>query len=554
VSRVNSTTDTGADAAGAILAHSIRERGISYRKGRVLSAEDAAALADAGFAAVVAVRLDSGDLDENEAASRIGTAVAGANLAVSAPGTGRCNLTATETGLAVIDPARVDTLNLIDESVTLATVAPFSRMEAGDLVATVKIITFAVAGPTAAQCLAAVDADGPIVSVAPFAPRRVGLVQSRLPGLKKSVYAKAEQVTERRLAGLGCTFVRNIICDHRVDAVAAALEELRATGCDIALVLGATAIADRADVIPAAVSALGGTVEHLGMPVDPGNLMLLAAVGPMRVLGLPGSARSPRLHGFDWVLQRLVAGIEVTGEALMRMGVGGLLKEIPSRPQPRISAVPDDTEEHDAMPEAPPRIAAIILAAGQSRRMGAINKLLAEIDGKPMVAHAADAALASRAKPVIVVTGHQPELVAAALAGRDVELVQNPDFADGLSTSLKRAIGALPDGIAGAVVCLGDMPGVSARHIDRLIDAFDPLSGAAVVVPTFKGKRGNPVLWHRRFFGEMTEISGDVGARHLIGAHEDELVEIAMDDDAVLTDLDTPAALDAHRAKRTKPG
>ncbi len=535
------------EAAGVILAHSIRERGIGFRKGRLLSAGDIAALADAGIQTVTAVRLDDGDLDENAAAARIGAAIAGANLAVSAPGTGRCNLTAAKPGLAVIDPGRVDGLNLIDESVTLATLAPLTRVAAGDLVATVKIITFAVPGATVERCIA--QAEGG-VAVAPFTPHRVGLVQTRLPGLKPQLYLKAEQVTQARLASLGCGLARNILCDHDVEAVAAALDELRAAGCDIALVLGATAIADRADVIPAAVVRLGGTIEHFGMPVDPGNLMLLAGIGPMRVLGLPGSARSPRLHGFDWVLQRIIAGIGISGQELMRLGVGGLLKEIPSRPQPRASAVPGKTTDEASMSENPPRIAAIILAAGQSRRMGAANKLLADIDGKPMVAHAADAALASGADPVIVVTGHEPDQVAAALDGRAVELVHNPDFADGLSTSLRCAIAALPGDIDGALVCLGDMPGVDARHLDRLIAAFDPSSGAALVVPTFQGKRGNPVLWQRRFFDEMTEISGDVGARHLIGAHEDELVEIAMDDDAILTDLDTPEALAAHRAKK----
>ncbi|MEE8332607.1 MAG: NTP transferase domain-containing protein, partial [Alphaproteobacteria bacterium] len=411
------------EAAGVILAHSIRERGISFRKGRVLSDIDVASLADAGIATVTAVQLDDGDLDENAAAARIGEAIAGANLAVSAPGTGRCNLNATKAGLAVIDPARVDALNLIDESVTLATLAPLSRVAAGDLVATVKIITFAVPGATVESCIG--QAQG-CVTVAPFRPHRVGLVQTRLPGLKPQIYVKAEQVTQARLTSLGCELTHNILCDHDVGAVAAALDELRAANCDIALVLGATAIADRADVIPAAVTTLGGEIEHFGMPVDPGNLMLLAGIGSMRVLGLPGSARSPRLHGFDWVLQRIIAGTGISGDGLMRMGVGGLLKEIPSRPQPRASAVTDEVD----MPTNTPRIAAIILAAGQSRRMGSTNKLLAEIDGKPMVVHAADAALNSHADPVIVVTGHEPEQVAAALDGRAVELVHNPDFAD----------------------------------------------------------------------------------------------------------------------------
>lgn len=167
-----------------------------------------------------------------------------------------------------------------------------------------------------------------------------------------------------------------------------------------------------------------------------------------------------------------------------------------------------------------------------------------------MTAHVVDAVLASGASPVIVVTGHEPDRLEEALADRDVRFIHNPDFPDGLSTSLRAGLTLLDPNIDGAVVCLGDMPSVSADHIDRLIAAFDPTAGHAIIVPTFKGKRGNPVLWHRRFFARMSDVSGDVGARHLIGDNEDSLLEIAMDDDAVLADLDTPAALAAHKAAR----
>jgi molybdenum cofactor cytidylyltransferase len=299
-------------------------------------------------------------------------------------------------------------------------------------------------------------------------------------------------------------------------------------------------------VIPAAIEQAGGSVEHFGMPVDPGNLLLLAHLGDIPVLGLPGCVRSPKLNGFDWVLQRLIADVPVTPRDIMLLGAGGLLKEIPTRPQPRAG-----DQESKPTPRGP-KVAAIVLAAGRSTRMGAANKLLAEVDGAPMVRRAVEAALASQARPVVVVTGNEQGKVQAALRGCKVTFAHNPDFAAGMSTSLKKGLGALPADSEGAVVCLGDMPMVGGGVLDRLIGAFDPLEGRAICVPTWNGKRGNPVLWARRFFPEMAELAGDVGAKHLIGEHADLVAEVAMPDDAVLTDIDTPEALAALRQAGTR--
>ncbi|MPY69232.1 MAG: NTP transferase domain-containing protein [Alphaproteobacteria bacterium] len=535
------------EAAGAILAHSLRVGGVRFRKGSLLSPDDVAALEDAGIDSVTALRMEPGDLGENEAAGRVAEAVCGDGLTASAPATGRCNLYAERDGLAVIDAEAIDAVNAVDESVTIATVPRYARLAAGELAATVKIITFAVPGATVTRCRAVLDGRPAPVQLAAFRPMTVGLVQTRLPGIKESVIDKAVAVTRARLAGIGATLAEEIRCDHDEAQVADALKTLRTAGRDVALALGASAIADRLDVVPAAILRCGGEVEHFGMPVDPGNLMLLARIDGMRVLGLPGSARSPRLHGFDWVLERVAAGIEVTGADLAAMGVGGLLKEIPGRPMPRDRAAP---RRRGARRPAARRVAALVLAAGRSQRMGSVNKLLADIGGKPMVAWAVEAALASSCDPVVVVTGHEPERVHAALARYDVILVHNPGYAEGLSTSLRAGLAVLDDGVEGAMVCLGDMPDISSALIDRLVESFDPDGGAAICVPSFNGKRGNPVLWARRFFAEMGAVTGDVGARHLIGEHEDAVREVAMPDDAVLNDLDTPAALAAHKAAR----
>ena len=261
----------------------------------------------------------------------------------------------------------------------------------------------------------------------------------------------------------------------------------------------------------------------------------------MRVLGIPGSARSPRLHGFDWVLQRLVAGLDVTPEDLTRMGVGGMLKEMPGRPVSR-----EQEELDDMSDDIGPEIGGVLLAAGQSRRMGRANKMLVEVDGIPMVVHAARSLLASNASPVVVVLGHRPEQVERALEGLDVRFVHNPEYAEGLSTSLRAGLAALPASCDGAVVALGDMPGVRAEDIDMLIGEFDPAAGQSIIVPTHDGKRGNPVIWARRYFDEISSVSGDVGARHLIGANPDQVYEVRTDNPGVLIDLDTPEAVAAH--------
>jgi len=439
--------------------------------------------------------------------------------------------------------------------VTLATLAPFELVEPRQLAATVKIIPFAVGGAALARCLEAAHAGaGPLVRVAALRPRPVGLVQTSLPGMKETILDKTKKVVDARLAALDGAPAIELRCRHDADEVAAAIETLRARGAELVLISGASAIVDRRDVVPAGLERAGGVIDHFGMPVDPGNLLLLGHIETTTVLGLPGCARSPKVNGFDWVLRRLIADLPVDRDAVTGLGAGGLLKEIAARPLPRAAAVEAPAVETalvEGTAEAPraPRIAALVLAAGQSRRMGPDNKLLAEVDGKPMVVRAVEAVLASQAEAVIVVTGHERDRVEAALAGLDLRSVHNPDYAQGLSTSLHRGLAALPAGTDGVVVALGDMPRVEATAIDRLIAAFNPLEGRAICVPTWDGKRGNPVLFARRFLAEMQEIAGDIGARHLIGEYPDLVAEVAMDEieagHGVLLDVDTPEALAA---------
>lgn len=543
-----------AEAEGAILAHSLAlpagsdgGRGPVFKKGRRLSADDVRALATAGYASVTAARLGPEDIHEDEAAALLARDAGGKNLDQGKAFTGRANLFASAHGVAVVDRTRLDEMNLLDEAITVATVPPFAVVNARQMVATVKIIPFAAPRATVERAAAIARRGEPLIHLAPFRGRDVILIQTRLPGLKASVLDKTVAIMRGRLETLGSRLVHEARCAHEVAELRAAIDSAIQRNAAMILIAGASAITDRRDVVPAAIEASGGQIDHFGMPVDPGNLLLLARRGEIPVLGLPGCVRSPKFNGFDWVLQRLLADIPVTGRDIMLMGAGGLLNEIPSRPMPR-----ETPEIKDDGVQRSPRIAALVLAAGMSRRMGATNKLLTPVDGAPMVIRAVDACLSSKAAPVVVVTGHESERVTQSLGRkRKITVVHNPDFAQGLSTSLARGLAAVPAECDGALICLGDMPRVRSAHLDRLIDAFNPLEGRAICVPTFQGKRGNPVLFARRFFAEMASVSGDVGARHLIGEHGDQVAEIEMGDPGVLLDVDSPEALAALVAAKT---
>jgi molybdenum cofactor cytidylyltransferase len=524
-------------AEGATAVHTIRQGALVLKKGTLIGAAEVAALEAAGIKDVVVARLEPGDVSEDKAAAEIATAVAGQGVHVDRAFTGRANLFAQAPGILVVDKAAIDRLNRVDEAITFATLPAFKPVVEGEMIATVKIIPFATSEASLKAALAA--AGKPFIRVAPYTIKKVGVVSTLLPGLATKVVEKTLRVMQDRLTPAGASIIAERRVPHEQGAVAKAVDEVLKEGAELVVVFGASAIADRRDVIPAAVEAIGGRIEHFGMPVDPGNLMLIGQARGQPILGAPGCARSPKENGFDWILMRLLAGLAVSREDVTGFGVGGLLMEIVTRPQPR--AEPE--------PEKGRRIAAILLAAGRSTRMGGPNKLLAEIGGKPLVRIAAEQALASRARPVIVVTGHQRDKVEAALQGLDVRTVHNPNFAEGLSTSVKTGLAAVPETADGAIVCLADMPQVTATLIDKLVAAFDPERGALVAIPTIDGKRGNPVVWARRFFPELMALDGDVGARHLIGRYPEAVAEVPLTDTAALVDVDTPEAFDRVKAE-----
>ncbi len=530
------------EAEGSILAHSQPLSSGKLSKGHLLQAGDIARLTAEGISTVIACRLEPGDLTEDEAAERLSAAIQPKGLSRSPASTGRVNFYASENGLFLADRAVVDRFNAVDPAITLACLSDRRDVRAGDLVATTKIIPLAVSGASV-EAAAAILEQAYAFEVAPYRALRVHLIATQLPSLKPSVMEKTARVLEARLMPSGSRLVSERRVSHRAEAVAEALRAARKEtqperdGPPLIVVFGASAVADQEDVIPSAIRLAGGDVTQVGLPVDPGNLLVLGHVDGVPVIGAPGCARSPKENGFDWVLNRILAGHPPDRAEMTGWGVGGLLMEIPSRPLPR-EAKRASLSERD--------LGAVLLAAGRASRMGdAGHKLLAEFEGVPLVRRIAERALDALPGPLVAVTGHRAAEVSEALAHLPLTLVDNPDFATGMASSLKAGLSA-PElaEVAGVMVLLADMPGLQADDLQRLNIAFLEAEGRAIVRAVANGKRGNPVILPRATFADLMLLEGDVGARQVIETCGLPIIDVELGA-AAYVDVDTPEAVQA---------
>ena len=323
-----------AEAVGAVLAHSVALPDGRLRKGRVIAPDDLGPLEAAGIETLVVARLEPGDMSEDAAADRLARALvpdpATAGLRLGKAATGRVNIHATAPGVIEVLAERIHALNALHPMITVATVPEWCRVIDRQMVATVKIIAYAVPETALAEaCRAGQGA----LRLRPVQARVVDLIQTVVD--EDETGEKGHAVTEARLERLGVAIGPLTLVPHRVAPLAEAIAASRA---DAVLILTGSATSDAHDVAPEAVREAGGSVTHFGMPVDPGNLLFFGALGgrPGRpeirpVIGLPGCARAPALNGADWVLERLLCGVPVTPRDIAGMGVGGLLKEIPAR-------------------------------------------------------------------------------------------------------------------------------------------------------------------------------------------------------------------------------
>jgi molybdenum cofactor cytidylyltransferase len=327
-------------AQGKILGHNIagRDGRRLFRKGKPLTAEDIQRLRRLGRASVYVAEVEPGDVDENTAAARLAKAVMGDGLRLSGPSNGRANLFATYPGVLRVDAARLARMNG-RPGITLATLVGHSAVRRGKMVATVKIMPYAVPEDHVSQLEKVAVQDGLVISVSPFRYQQAGLILSGSPSARERIVHSFESALQQRLAALDAAIARVDFMpleDEQGEVeLAKIIRQHLDDGIELIILAGETAIMDRYDLAPRAVEQAGGEVTCYGVPVDPGNLLMLAYHGPVPIMGAPGCARSPKTNIVDLLLPRLLAGDRLDQTAMIHMGHGGLLEDVPERPMPR---------------------------------------------------------------------------------------------------------------------------------------------------------------------------------------------------------------------------
>jgi molybdenum cofactor cytidylyltransferase len=509
------------------LAHSVVLKHEKVKKTRLITDEYIQFFQDQGIGKLQVFKLDNDDIEENIAASAIANHIAGQNVITDKSARGRCNILAATDGM-ISFPPDLNQYNFIDESITLATLHNMQSVKKGQLLATVKIIPYAIPQKFIDQLLTLTAK----IDVSPFKEYRSTIISS-----SNNLNEKAFSAIENRIKSSSGTIVSVIRCEHSLQELSKEIRTASSeTNVDLILISGLSAISDHRDVAPAALIKAGGQIQHLGMPVDPGNLLMLGYINDKTVIGLPSCAKSPALNGFDWILQRFAARLHISSDDIKHMGIGGLLKEDKNRPSPRYQ-VDNDLNKSKLL-----SIKVALLAAGKSSR-AKTNKLLVQANGEPVISKTVTAIIKSKfidEKDVFVITGHDSEKIETVMAQHAVQIHFNPSFETGMSASLKVANELVHEKTDYILIALADMPFVNSQTIDRLIETAVTHPEYDVIIPTFQRKRGNPVLWQRSYFHNVKNLSGDQGGRSIIKENEENVIEVEINDPGILIDLDTP--------------
>ena len=512
---------------GWTLAHSVACGTVRIAKGTLVTPVLINRLVTADIKTIQVFLLDEDDLDENTAARLAAEKITGTGLVVELAGRGRANIISTINGLFLPGDG-VDTVNAADDAFSAASLTTHSPVRAGQLVATIKLVPYGLP----AEKLDNIPCPVPKLTVKPFQTFSATLIVTGDTPTKKTMASLAS-----RIGQVNGQLQTNNPVKHSRETVCSALEQARGGASELILMLGASAISDKRDIFPAGLADAGGELTKLGMPADPGNLLMLGKLGNQTVIGLPGCARSPALNGFDWVLERFAAREPLDAEILSKMGTGGLLKEPAGRKIPRTATMNQQSLGNKT------QAAAIVLAAGKSSRAKNVHKLLSHLGSKTVIQTTVDNLLAVKNLKLVTVTGHAAGEIAACLPTHQISIVHNPGFDQGMGTSLAAGIASLDAAITHAFICLGDMPFVRRATIEKILETAVNTNGAAIFVPSFHGKRGHPVLWHQQYFGQLTHLTGDGGGKKILRDNFEKVIEVPVDDPGILIDLDTPEML-----------
>ncbi len=530
------------EAQGVVLFDDIRLPGRILPRGSALTAEDIKDLETLGIKKIFGAEIDDKDNAWDVALNIIGARLSGDNTAYRLNENGILQFVALQNGVFVCSADRVARFNRLSENLILNTIPPYSLVSEGEVVAGLELTLPVMPEDDIQRIIMSLSGNVPLLSLAVDFPKRTALIYTNFYNDEAETAHFAAQVRKlvRDFADLQLDFVEEYYTPHTVEGLADSIQQAVEKGFDLVFIIPGQKNSSSRDVVPQALNSFVDEVVNYHIPEIGASDLLIAAKRQTRIISLPYNydrISSPLLHEYvaKAVVNEKISSFDFAYPQNVLLPKGQKLNEIEFGQLAAVSKVSSDSQGAD--------IAVVILAAGVSSRAKR-NKLLAEVDGEPLFMKAVNAALQSKAGPVYLITGYQHEELEAYVENIDINVIYNPAFRSGVKTSIALGLNLVPGFCQGAVLLPADMPNVTAKHLDKMIDAFQKGKDKQVIMTNFKGIKRNPVLWSRSLFEQADLVPENADVRAVFMEHEDYTVLVNAGREVVVEDVTFPADID----------
>lgn len=523
---------------GVILCSDIALGGFFLPKGHKVTQEDIALFKGFDIYSIFGVLFEDGDVDFKVAQQQIAAQICGSGLGFANDADGICRIVAGYDGVFVADDIRLDKFNGFNDKVVLNVIKPYTAVKSGEVVAELEVVAPLIEEKDVDDIIFRLSGNENLLSVSKIKEKKAVLLYPHLLNdeAENKHFTSVVMKLVTNLADVGLVFEREVSSRYNKDAVADSLFDAYALGADVVFVLSPLKSVGRHDVIASAVSAAVDEIVNFSVPVVSASELILAQKDETKVIVIPFAYDTIDSSETDRLIKRAVFSEYLSEAMFVRKHAGHIFKGI---------AVDEKMQKRLIMPKGQSAadkadIGIVVLAAGQGRRAG-LNKLMTEgKNGEPLFLKAVYAAIASKARPVFVVTGYRHEELEEWLEKLDVNVLYNPSYTTGIRTSIAMGLKSVPSSCDGAILLPADMPGVEASDLNKLITKFDKTADKQLCVLTHKGVKSNPVLWSKSLYDKADIVPENAAMRAVFVEHADYTKAIEIKDAKKLRDVNFP--------------
>lgn len=531
------------EADGIVLSETIKLQGEIYPKGYKLNANDIKEWKELGVDVISGMQLQEGDISSNLALEIIGTKLSGSNVSYILDEEGTLKFAALEDGIFRVEENRIAKFNKMSNIFVLNTISPYSNVKAGDIIGILEILPPFVSQSKIDEIKLNLSGNFAMMTVMPEKQYKAALIYARFYTNKEenSYFTKQVKQLVKHLSRLNLEFSEEYEADYNSQAVGDAIQQAENQGNEVIFIISSIRTGGETDVIPQAMKSY--VDEFICCQTAQINMsdMFVGEKRKSRVINLPYNYYREDCSLVDEMIIKSIINEKLIPTDYINKQNIILSKNYELDKNERLLLQNHGDEKTDSE-EA--KVAVVILAAGVSSRTKRNKLLITKENGEPLFMDSVKAAIASKAAPVFVITGHQHEEVEEYLENIDVNVIYNPNYRQGIKTSINLGLSLVPNICQGAILLPADMPNVTTKHINKMIEAFDAQEEKRVVVTNFKGVKRNPILWSRSLFEIADLVPENSGIRTVFAEHEDYMTLINAGSEKLILDVNYPSDID----------